>query len=303
MVARVLREPLVHFLLLGAGIFAAYTLLAGPENRTPGAIVVTQARIENLSATFSRVRSRPPTADELNGLIRDYVREEAAVREAAALGLDRDDTVIRRRLRQKLEFIADDLAATTEPTDEELKAFLAAHPDLFTAEPRVTFRQIYLKPERGARLSQDAARLLAQLRQSNAVGDVSSLGDPIMLEERYEATTLRDVAKLFGESFAARLDATPAGRWEGPIESGYGLHLVLISERRAGRLPEFEAVRDVVRREWMDARHKEASERFYDKLVQRYTVTVEGVQGAGIERGGEHTVARSQKLKAGDAVK
>ena len=118
---KILREPLLHFLLLGAAIFGAYRLLSDARATQPGNIVVTQGRIEALVAAFTRTWQRPPTASEREGLIRDYIREEVYVREAIALGLDQDDMVIRRRLRQKLEFVSEDLTAPAEPTDGQLQ--------------------------------------------------------------------------------------------------------------------------------------------------------------------------------------
>jgi len=145
---KLLREPLLHFVLLGAAIFAVHSLLANHSAERPDEIVVTQGKLENLVIGFTRTWQRPPTDEELQGLIRDYVREEAAYRKALAMGLDRDDTIVRRRLRQKLEFISDDLVAQTEPTDANLEAFLSAHPEDFRKEPAFTFSQVYLKSAR-----------------------------------------------------------------------------------------------------------------------------------------------------------
>ena len=157
---RLLREPLLHFLLLGAVIFAAFGFLSKRSSGEPGTIVITQGQIENLAFAFAKTWQRPPTDPELAGLIRDRVREEIYYREALALGLDKDDTVIRRRLRQKMEFVSDDIAAQAEPTDADLDAYLQTHPDKFPVEQRFTFRQVYLNPDkRRANLAGDAAQL------------------------------------------------------------------------------------------------------------------------------------------------
>jgi hypothetical protein len=170
-VRKLLREPLLHFLVLGALFFAGYEWMNHGEPE-PGRIVVTQGRIDNLKASFSRVCQQPPTPSETDGLIRDYIREEVLAREAKTLGLDLDDTVIRRRLRQKMEFIATDLALPVEPTEAELEGFLATHPDLFRVEPRFTVRQIYLNPgQRGDALQRDIVRLLAELNRPGAKAD------------------------------------------------------------------------------------------------------------------------------------
>lgn len=268
-----LREPLLHFLVLGTAIFGAYSLLSRRSANEPQKIVVTQGRIETLATTFRRSWQRPPTPAELDGLIRDYVREEIAAREAVALGLDKDDTVIRRRLRQKLEFLSEDTAAAAEPTDEDLRAFLQAHPERFGIEPRISFRQVYLDPQRHREnLSRDASRLLAQLRKGS---DPAAIGDSILLEQSFEDASAGDVSKNFGAEFTGKLAELPVGIWQGPVSSGYGVHLVLVSRRVEGRLPSLEEAREAVRREWANEHRSDTSEKFYKALLKRYTVTIE----------------------------
>jgi hypothetical protein len=255
--------------------------MSGPDS-VPDEIVVSTGRVEHLAATYARTWQRQPTEAELKGLIDDWVREEIAYREAMALGLDKDDTVIRRRLRQKLEFMSEDVAALADPTDAELSAFLEAHPDIFHMETRYTFSQVYLDPQRhGDKLARDAARLLAQLNAAGAKADISTLGDLLLLEQTYRSVSTRDVAAQFGEAFATRLDGVAPGKWQGPIESGYGVHLVLISERADGGAPELAAVRDNVRREWENAQRLENNRKVYENLLKRYTVTIEDLDGAG----------------------
>ena len=273
---RVLREPLLHFLLLGAAIFGAYRFLSPGGATQAGNIVVTQGRIEALVAAFTRTWQRPPTASEREGLIRDYIREEVYVREAIALGLDQDDMVLRRRLRQKLEFVSEGLAQD-EPTDGQLRAYLTAHQDAFRVEARYTFRQVFLNPRlQGDRLSQNAARLLARLRQAGT--DLDTVGDASLLDHSFEALPASQVAEQFGDQFAAGLRELPMGQWRGPVSSTYGTHLVLVDDRTDSRLPTLEEVREVVRRDWANAQRAEASEKYFQALLRRYTVTVEPAQ-------------------------
>jgi len=276
----ILKEPLLHFLVLGAGLFIASGLMSKPgSGAAPGKIVVTVGQVEHLATGFAKTWQRLPTDAELKGLIDDWVRDEIATREAMALGLDKDDTVIRRRLRQKLEFVSDDIAAQTEPTDADLNAYLQAHPDSFRVEPLFTFSQVYLDPAKhGGNLARDAARVLAQLRQAGGKGDISTLGDSLLLERTLQSAPKSEVAKQFGDQFAAALGGLAAGQWQGPVESGYGVHLVLVSERKEGRPPELADVRDVVRREWANARRLEGNARFYQELLKRYAVTIEGLE-------------------------
>ncbi len=274
---RWLKEPLLHFLLLGAGLFLAYRLMPGTVGGgASGEILVTQGQIEHLAAGFAKTWQRPPTPEELAGLVRDRVREEVYCREALAMGLDKDDTVIRRRLRQKMEFVSDDIAAQAEPSDGELRAYLHAHPNTFRVPPWFTFRQVYLDPKKhGDRLALDATQLLARLNQAGSPADPSTLGDPLLLDSQFSNVSASEVARQFGDKFAARLSGISPGQWQGPIESGYGLHVVLVSERTEGRLPALADVREAVAREWASARRLDANQKFYQELLKRYTVTIE----------------------------
>jgi hypothetical protein len=277
MLKSILREPLVHFLLLGAALFALDAWLR-PTAATPAntEIVVSEARIRNLAQNFRRTWQRPPTREELDGLVESHVREEVFYREALALGLDRDDTIIRRRLQQKVEFISEEAAALAQPTDEELNAYLKANADAFRVEPRVTFSQIYLDPrKRSSTLDADAKRLLAALNSGSASQDPARLGDRLMmLEPRYEGESKTELARLFGNEFAEALVKQPAGQWAGPIASGYGVHLVKVESLVAGGLPELAAVRPLVEREWANAKRQELSKVFYEKLRAKYAIKV-----------------------------
>ncbi len=274
-VKRILCEPLLHFLLLGALLFLLYGIVEKREVEQ-GKIVVTQGKIEQLASTFTRTWQRSPTQEELEGLIRDYVREEVYCRQALALGLDREDIVIRRRLRQKMEFLTDDVAAQMEPTDAQLNAYLKQHSGAFRTERSFSFKQVYLNPEKhGKQLAQDAAQLLTKLNQSKDQTDLASMGDSFLLDSRFESATESQISKQFGEQFVAKLSELTPGKWEGPIESGYGAHLVLISERTEGRLPPLNEVRDQVRREWANEQRLEANEKFYQSLLKNYVVEIE----------------------------
>lgn len=273
---KILREPLLHFILLGVVIFAVFGFVNRHRTDKPGEIVVTQGALENIITGFTRTWQRPPTEDELRGLVRDYIREEAAYREALAMGLDRDDTIVRRRLRQKLEFLSDDIASRAEPSDADLQAFLQTHPALFRSEPLFSFRQVYVNPEQhGASLSRDEAQLLVRLRRAGPGADLSSIGDPFLLAQSFQDVSLAEVKQVFGDQFAAALSALSANQWQGPISSGYGAHMVFLSGRVASRMPALFEVHDQVRREWFDARRHEATEKFYLTLLRRYTIKIE----------------------------
>jgi hypothetical protein len=272
------REPLVHFLLLGAALFLVDAWLrpaTAPAGQ--GEIVVSEARIRSLAQNFSRTWQRPPTRDELDGLVASHVREEVMVREALALGLDRDDAIIRRRLQQKMEFVSEEAAALAPPTDDDLTAYLNANADAFRTEPRATFSQIYLDPrKRRVTLDADAKRLLEALNSTGASPDLAKRGDTLMLlETRYANATQTDLARLFGSDFADALVKQPVGKWVGPIPSGYGVHLVRLDALTPGGASSLADVRPLVEREWANAKRQEVAKAFYDKLRAKYKVTVQ----------------------------
>jgi hypothetical protein len=275
---RLIREPFLHFLLLGALIFIGHRLLSMRIDDEPQRIVITQGQITSMVIGFSRTWQRPPSREELERLIRDRVREEVYSREAVAMGLDQDDPVIRRRLQQKLEFVTDDVAALAEPTDAELAAYLKAHADVFHLDRKFTFSQVYLDPgKHGERLTQDADQLLSQLQQKGRGVDLYSLGDAFLLEHRFEAAPATEISKQFGDKFVAKLADVPIGQWLGPVESGYGIHLVFVEEQTEARLPELAQVRDAVRRELTNARRLESNEKFFESLLKHYHVVVEKI--------------------------
>ena len=274
MFKKILRDPLFHFLLLGAAIFAIYGFATRHRTDKPGEIVVTQGTIENLITGFTRTWQRAPTEVELQDLVRDYIREEAAYREALVMGLDRDDMIVRRRLRQKLEFLSDDLASRTEPSDKDLQTFLVAHPELFQRESLFSFNQIYLNPQiHGANLRRDESRLLNLLQKGGP--DLTAQGDPFLLPQSFQDISLSDAKKTFGEQFASALSALPVGHWQGPVSSSYGEHLILLSKHTDDHMPALAEVRDQVRGKWFDARRIEATNRFYEALLSHYTVKIE----------------------------
>jgi hypothetical protein len=275
MFMKIIREPLFHFLLLGATIFAVYGLATRHKTDKPGEIVVTQGALENLVTGFTRTWQRPPTEEELQGLVRDYIREEAAYREALTLGLDRDDMIVRRRLQQKLEFLSDNLATRTEPSDAELQSFQQTHTGLFQSEPLFSFRQIYFNPQlHGGNLHRDMARAL-DLERTGSRANTGDLGDPFLLERSFENLSLSDLKRTFGGQFASALSTASLGVWQGPVASGYGVHLVLVTQRSGGHMPALADVREQVRREWLDAKRKEATDKFYRTILSRYKVKIE----------------------------
>jgi PPIC-type PPIASE domain len=271
-----LKEPLLHFLLIGAAIFAVAEWTGGSAGPGDQRIVLTTAQIEHLSAGYTKAWRRPPTESELKGLVDDWVREEIAVREALAAGLDRDDTLIRRRLRQKLEFLAEDSAALAPPTDPELQAWLDAHGEALRIEPQVAFSQVFLSTaRRGAAAEADARALLARLNAAGAGTRPDELGDATMLPPAMALASFSEVDRVFGTGFAKRLKGAPAEAWTGPIRSGFGLHLVRVQARVEGATPRLADVRPAVEREVLAQRRQQHLDGLYARLLAKYTLVVD----------------------------
>ena len=271
----ILREPLVHFLVIGAVLFALFRLVDDAPPAT-AEIVVTRGHIVQLATSFRLVWQREPTGRELDGLVEDYIREEVLYREAVALGLDRDDTIIRRRMRQKLEFLAEDLSAQLQPGEEDLKTWFEENQHSYRIDERFTFEHVYLNPDRhGDSLDDDIAELLQRLSAADGELDPTTLGDPILLPSAFTAMARTRVEQTFGTSFVTSLEGIAVGPWVGPVESGYGQHLVQVSERLPSAMPDLEEVREAVARDWSAAQEQKTLEAHYQALRQGYTILIE----------------------------
>ena len=234
-------------------------------------VVVSAGRIEQLENIFAKTWQRSPTKEELKGLVDDFVLEEIYYRQAVAMGIDRGDTVIRRRLRQKFEFLTDDMAAAAVPTDDELANYLAANADVFITDTTYTFEQVYINPDRpGVDLDGYIAEQLSALRAGNVV-----VGDSALLPTFFDATPDRVVDSNFGLGFSDSLDLLPAGDWQGPVESGLGLHLVRVEARVQGTLPDLGDIRPVVEREWAHEKRLETRRIINEQLLNEYDVVIE----------------------------
>lgn len=237
--------------------------------------MVTSAKIEQMAAVFAKTWQRPPTDAELKARVDDYVAEEALVREALTLGLDQDDTVIRRRLRQKMEFMTDAEADALTPSDADLQTYLDAHAATYQVDPKIGFTQIFLSPDQhGNALQADAAALLAQL-QANPEIDVSGLGDASLLPGSAPPTAVTGIGNDFGPDFASAIAELSVGTWSGPIASAFGLHLVRVSDRKPGRTPPLAEVRGAVLRDWSNDARLRRSKAQLDALLSKYTITIE----------------------------
>ena len=264
------REPLLHFFLLGVALFALYAGLHRNLPAAPNEIFVSRAQVSSLQAQFERVWQRPATAAELQHLVDNWVREEVFYREGLAMGLDRDDPVVRRRVGQKIQFIAESVAPAP-PTMAELQSWLDAHPAAYTLESRYSLRQVYFDPQRhGAHLERDIARARHAL-----AGGTDDAGDATMLPAVMQDAARSDIEREFGAEFAAALNDLPLGGWRGPLRSTFGLHLVQLDDKHPAETPPLEQVRAAVERDLVEARARQAREAVYDRLRANYRVLVE----------------------------
>ena len=271
-----LREPLVHFLVLGAALFALSGLAPGNTPDESNRIIITRSQIASIRDAFIQSKQRAPTNAELQPLIETRVREEVYYREAKALGLDKDDTVIRLRLQQKMQYLSEDLADQVQPTDAELQAFLKAHPGKFRVAQRFTFHQIFLNPELHiGTLERDTDQLLTRLQPAGRDANFAAMGDPIDLPRSFASLRADEVMTIFGDKFTMQLSELSPGQWHGPVVSALGFHVIYIADRVQGPLPALSDVRKDVSREWSLAHRLEANEQAYQKIRQRYTITIE----------------------------
>jgi hypothetical protein len=276
MLKKLLHEPLIHFMLIGIVLFGLFSMVGEPESDKSNRLVVTQVHVDRLVKTYQKRWGRPPGQAEVKNMVDDFIRQEILYREALAMGLDKDDALVKRRMAQKLEFIFEDIATPPEPDDAQLQAYLKKHSEKFTQPARYTFSQVYWSVDkRGDKAIDDAKRLLARLQQSSHKVDVSAAGDALMLSHHHTDTSQPEVARLFGKPFSEKLNGIKPGQWTGPMDSAYGVHLVNVQQRTDTRLPELAEIRDQVKREYIFDWQRDANAQFYDTLRERYEIIVE----------------------------
>lgn len=288
---RLLREPLLHFLLLGAALFVAYGYLEPRVGRTDASkqILLTQDELLQLANNFQFQWRRSPTPEEFGRLLDDKVRQEVLYREALAMGLDRDDEIVKRRMAQKMKFLAEDVASAREPTRAELEAWYAKNPDKFRLPGRISFRQLYFSPDkRGGVARDDAEKALTMLAGQPVDAKVAAgLGDSIMLQGYSSERSPEQVGKEFGPAFSQALFRVDPGAWRGPLESGFGWHVVFVDSSAPGRTPAFAEVEPEVKTAWLGEQKAIAWEKAYKEMRARYTVLVPAIPETAVRAEGE----------------
>lgn len=253
-------------------LYLAYGLINDDVN--PNRIVITQGELDSYQLRWTAARSRPPSDEELQGMIDMAIRDKILAREALALGLDQGDSVVQRRLAQKMEFLLSDLAQIPEPGDEELRAFLRDNLEMFSVAEKISFIHIFFNPDKRKQAHSDAQQLLSRLIKNPDTLDISLSGDRFMLPSQYESETQVDISRSFGEKFAAELFASNTTGWQEPLDSGYGVHLVLIESIEPAEIPELAEIKPELQAEWVRRKQNESNEALYRSLLEKYEVVI-----------------------------
>lgn len=275
-VKRWLREPLLHFLLIGLVLFGVYAYLNRGRSGTqsPRQIVLSLDELQTMTAYFQSQWHRPPTAQEFQALVEDKIKEEVLYREGLVMGLDKDDTIVKRRMAQKVQFLAEDVATAHEPSTAEMKAWFETNTNKFALPSRYSFRHIYFSPDkRDKNAHEDAAQALARIAgQPEDSALITQVADRFMFQDYYGDRTPSAIAKEFGPQFAVALEKLKPGSWQGPVESGFGWHLVFVDTVIPGRIPVFDEVESEVKTAWLGEQKAEAREKAYKAMRAKYTV-------------------------------
>lgn len=275
---RLAREPLAHFLIAGGVLFFAYAWLNHGADDAPGSaartVRITTNEVEWLKQTWTRQWQRAPSEDELKGLVAGYLKEELLAREARALKLDENDTIVRRRLAQKMEFMVQDTVQLAEPDEAELRRFYGANRDRFQSPARISFTHVYFsRDRRGARAEADARAALQQLSAGRA--RVDALGDRFLAEYEFVDADEQVVSSVLGQAFARRVFTLDTGKWQGPVESGYGLHIVYVGKKQSAQPREFAAIKSEVLNLWRQQQEEKTREEYFAALLNKYDVVVD----------------------------
>ena len=268
-----MREPLVHFLSAGLAIFLIFGTLRQEVDTGDRRIVVNEQQVKRLAMQWSQTWQRPPNSAELDGLIRDYIKEEIYYREALRLGLDKDDMVVRRRMRSKMEFLAKSETENMTATDAALQAWLDKYPARYAPESVYSLDQVYVSTTGSGDAS--LAKAKSVLIQLQAGAKANGLGDQISLPRSMDAATASNINREFGEEFALALKALPTGSWAGPIASGFGLHLVRVRSVQAPHKPRLAEVRQAVENDWRVATRETRENQAYQALLDGYQIAIE----------------------------
>jgi hypothetical protein len=295
---RWLREPLLHFLLIGLALFGLYSYI----NRGRGGvepskqIALSMDDLRTMEIYFASQWHRQPTPQEFQAMVEDKIREEVLYREGLAMGMDKEDTIVKRRMAQKVQFLAEDVAAAHEPFTAELKAWFDKNHQKFALPGRYSFRHVYFSPDRrGKNAQQDAAQALEKISgQPEDSRLATSVGDSFMFQDYYGDRAPSAIAKEFGPQFAVALEKLKPGSWQGPVESGYGWHLVFVDTVIPGRIPAFEEIEPDVKTAWLGEQKATAWQKAYADMRAKYVVLLPGTPGDAAKESATAPPAKKQ---------
>jgi peptidyl-prolyl cis-trans isomerase C len=273
---RLVREPLLHFLLIGIALFVVYSLMhRGQTGVEPShEIALSFDELRTMDLYFESQWHRQPTGEEFNAMVENKIQEEILYREGLTMGLDKDDTIVKRRMAQKLQFLAEDVASAHEPSTEELQAWFAKNSEKFALPSRATFRHLYFSfDKRGQKAHADADAALVKLSgQPGSTTLAATLADPFMFQDYYADKPPVELAKEFGPTFAVGVFKLKPRSWQGPIESGFGWHLVFVDSIIPGHIPAFEEIEPDVKTAWLGYQKGKAWREAYARMRARYSV-------------------------------
>ncbi len=281
-----LREPLLHFILIGAGLFFLFNQIGNPVINNDKKIVISKSDVDGLAKTWLRKNGRPPSAQEQEQQLKYYIREQVLYREAMAMGLDNNDPIVRRRLAKKMGYLFNDLNFIPKPETAELELYLAENREKFTRSAAISFSQIYLSSDhRTENITNEAKKILVKLNNSSSkdlptMNEVMKMGDRSLLPFKFNNTRKKQIANMFGAEFSKQVFSIPAdslkeNRWQGPFKSAYGLHLVYVHTRIESREYPLNEIRERVAKAWRVSKQKEANELFYQSLRQDYEILMD----------------------------
>jgi hypothetical protein len=273
------REPLIHFFILGLAVFGLHAALDRKPAATvndPYLVEVSSADIEWMRTIFNKRMGRGPSVQDLRAQVNQLIREQILSREAVAVGLDEDDMVVRRRLAQKMEFLFKDSSAIAEPTEEDLRTFFFENRRKYEMPPQVTFTQVYFSIDRrGVEEAKQTAQTL--VKEDGDPDRVATLGDASILSPRCTQCSVREIRNRFGLDFAETVKNLAPGSWHGPVKSAYGFHAVYIHERQDTKVPKFYDIIDQIKDDWKSEKREENTRSVYGEMRSRYRVLVEGL--------------------------
>jgi len=268
---RILQEPLLHFLVVGSLLFF---YISSNDTEIKSQVTISQGKVKQLIAQFTKTRQRAPSDKDKKALIENQIREDLAFEHGVQMGLIENDSIIKRRVQQKIEFMLNDSIASIEPSRNDLQVYMDKHSKEYTIAPVYTFKHIYINPEKHESLD----IFITELQSKDLNKDYKNVGDNMMIESSFTQISTSQIARIFGRKFAKSLDAIPLHVWQGPIKSGYGLHLVMIENKIPKHFAKLEEVEVALRRNFRADAQKKAINTFYDELKEQYDIKVEEVK-------------------------